>query len=146
LLSTSELADEAWVTAQYIGKLERAGVIKKVAYGKYAESAVGEIAAFRAGDPLPGEDSPANLTQERILLVRAQREKVELDLAERRGELKSRAESIADMVSMATAVRNRLLAVPDRVASRLGLPRHDIEVISEEIRAALTELSRAEEA
>jgi phage terminase Nu1 subunit (DNA packaging protein) len=102
---------------------------------------------FRTGgDPLPGEDSPANLTQERILLVRAQREKVELDLAERRGELKSRAESIADMVSMATAVRNRLLAVPDRVASRLGLPRHDIEVISEEIRAALTELSKAEDA
>jgi phage terminase Nu1 subunit (DNA packaging protein) len=50
------------------------------------------------------------------------------------------------MVSMATAVRNRLLAVPDRVASRLGLPRHDIEVISEEIRAALTELSKAEDA
>jgi hypothetical protein len=37
LLSTSELAEEAGVTAQYIGKLKRAGVIKKVAYGKYAE-------------------------------------------------------------------------------------------------------------
>jgi phage terminase Nu1 subunit (DNA packaging protein) len=144
LLSTSELAEAAGVTVQYVGKLERAGVIKKVAYGKYAESATGEIAAFRAGDPLPGEDSPANLTQERILLVRAQREKVELDLAERRGELQSKAEAAADLVALATAVRNRLLAVPDRVASRIGLQRHDVEVIAEEIREALTELSKAE--
>ena len=103
-----------------------------------------KIRAFRAGDPLPGEDSSANLTQERVLLVRAQREKVELDLAERRGELQSRAETAADLVALATAVRNRLLAVPDRVASRLGLPRHDAEVISEEIRDALTELSKPE--
>jgi phage terminase Nu1 subunit (DNA packaging protein) len=146
LLSTSELAEAARVTSQYVGRLERAGVIKKVAHGKYSESAIGEIAAFRAGDPLPGEDSPANLTQERILLVRAQREKVELDLAERRGELQSKAEAAADLVALAIAVRNRLLAVPDRVASRIGLQRHDVEVIAEEIRDALTELSKAEAA
>jgi hypothetical protein len=29
------------------------------------ESSVAEIAAFRAGGPLPGEESPASLTQER---------------------------------------------------------------------------------
>jgi phage terminase Nu1 subunit (DNA packaging protein) len=107
---------------------------------------VAKILAFRAGEPLPGEDSPAGLTAERILLVRAQREKAELDLAERRGELQSRAETANDLVVLATAIRNRLLSVPDRVAGRLGLPRQAIEVISEEIRDALTELSKAEAA
>jgi phage terminase Nu1 subunit (DNA packaging protein) len=145
-LSTSELVKAAGVTRQYIASLERAGVIRKVGYGRWPENSVAEIAAFRAGEPLPGEDSPAGLTAERILLVRAQREKVELDLAERRGELQSRAETANDLVALATAIRNRLLSVPDRVAGRLGLPRQAIEVISEEIRDALTELSKAEAA
>jgi phage terminase Nu1 subunit (DNA packaging protein) len=142
-LSTSELAEAAGVTSQYIGKLERAGVIKKVAHGKYAESAIGEIAAFRAGDPLPGEDSPANLTQERMLLVRAQRERVELDLAQRRGELQSRAEAASDLIALATILRSRLLAVPERISGRFGLPRNVIEGIAAEIRDVLTELSKA---
>jgi phage terminase Nu1 subunit (DNA packaging protein) len=146
LLSTAEIAAEAGVTRQYIGRLERAGVIEKSGHGKYKSTEVAKILAFRAGEPLPGEESPASLTQERTLLVRAQREKAELDLAERRGELQSRAETAADLVALATAIRNRLLSVPDRVASRLGLPRHDIEVIAEEIRDALTELSKAEAA
>jgi phage terminase Nu1 subunit (DNA packaging protein) len=143
-LSTSELVEAAGVTRQYIASLERAGVIHKVGYGRWPKSSVAEIAAFRAGEPLPGEESPASLTQERTLLVRAQREKAELDLAERRGELQSRAEPAADLVTLSKAIRNRLLAVPDRVASRIGLQRHAVEALAEEIRDALTELSKAE--
>jgi phage terminase Nu1 subunit (DNA packaging protein) len=119
-------------------------VIEKSGYGRYARSEVAKIHAFRAGEPLPGEDSPAGLTHERTLLVRAQREKAELDLAERRGELQSRAEIAADLVTLSNAIRNRLLAVPDRVASRIGLQRHAVEALAEEIRDALTELSKAE--
>jgi len=118
------------VTRQYIARLERAGVIKKVARGEYPASTLAEIAAFRAGDPLPGEESPAGLTHERTLLVRAQREKAELDLAERRGELQSRAENEAKAAALATDTRKRLLAVPDRVAGRFGLPREVIEGIA----------------
>ena len=146
LLSTAEIAAEAGVTRQYIGRLERAGVIEKSGHGKYAASEVAKILAFRAGEPLPGEESPAGLTHERTLLVRAQREKAELDLAERRGELQSRAETAADLVTLSNAIRNRLLAVPDRVASRIGLQRHAVEALAEEIRDALTELSKAEDA
>src|SRR5437879_8498433 len=80
LLSTAEIADEAGVTRRYIGRLERAGVIEKVGHGKYKSSEVSKILAFRAGEPLPAEESPAPLTQKRTLLVRPQREKPELDL------------------------------------------------------------------
>jgi phage terminase Nu1 subunit (DNA packaging protein) len=140
-LSTSELVEAAGVTRQYIASLERAGVIHKVGYGRWPKSSVAEIAAFRAGEPLPGEESPASLTQERTLLVRAQREKAELDLAERRGELQSRAENEEKAAMMATDARKRMLAVPERVAGRFGLPREVIEGIAEEIRDALVELS-----
>jgi phage terminase Nu1 subunit (DNA packaging protein) len=84
---------------------------------------------------------PASLTQERTLLVRAQREKAELGLAERRGELQSRAENEEKAAMLATDARKRLLAVPERVAGRFGLPREVIEGIAEEIRDALVELS-----
>jgi phage terminase Nu1 subunit (DNA packaging protein) len=141
LLSTAEIAAEAGVTRQYIGRLERAGVIQKAGHGKYAASEAAKIRAFRAGEPLPGEDSPAGLTHERTLLVRAQREKAELDLAERRGELQSRAENEEKAAMMATDARKRLLAVPERVAGRFGLPREVIEGIAQEIRDALVELS-----
>jgi phage terminase Nu1 subunit (DNA packaging protein) len=140
-LSTAELVDSSGVSRQYIARLERAGVIKKVARGEYPASAVAEIAAFRAGEPLPGEESPVGLTHERTLLVRAQREKAELDLAERRGELQSRAENEEKAAMLATDARKRLLAVPERVAGRFGLPREVIEGIAEEIRDALVELS-----
>jgi phage terminase Nu1 subunit (DNA packaging protein) len=76
--------------------------------------------------------------------VRAQREKTELDLAERRGELQSRAETKADLVALAIDIRTGLLAVPDRVAGRFGLPRNVIEGIAEEIRDVLVALSKAE--
>ena len=54
LLSTAEIAAEAGVTRQYIGRLERAGVIQKAGHGKYAASEAAKIRAFRAGEPLPG--------------------------------------------------------------------------------------------
>jgi hypothetical protein len=117
-LSTSELVEAAGVTRQYIASLERAGVIHKVGYGRWPKSSVAEIAAFRA-----------------------QREKAELDLAERRGELQSRAENEEKAAMMATDARKRMLAVPERVAGRFGLPREVIEGIAEEIRDALVELS-----
>jgi transcriptional regulator with XRE-family HTH domain len=66
LLSTSELAEREGVTIQYVARLERAGVIEKSGHGKYAASEAAKIRAFRAGDPLPGEESPASLTQERF--------------------------------------------------------------------------------
>jgi hypothetical protein len=141
LLSTAEIAAEAGVSSQYIARLERAGVIEKSGYGRYARSEVAKIHAFRAGEPLPGEDSPAGLTHERTLLVRAQREKAEHDLAERRGELQSRAENEEKAAMLATDARKRMLAVPERVAGRFGLPREVIEGIAEEIRDALVELS-----
>jgi transcriptional regulator with XRE-family HTH domain len=142
LLSTAEIAAEAGVSSQYIARLERAGVIEKAGYGRYARSEVAKIHAFRAGEPLPGEESPAGLTAERILLVHAQREKVELDLAERRGELQSRAENEANAVELVTAFRNEMLAVPDIVAGRFGLRRDVREGIAKAIGDGLEELSK----
>jgi hypothetical protein len=140
-LSTAEIAAAAGVTSQYIGRLERAGVIEKSGYGRYAASELSKILAFRAGEPIPGEKPTTALTEERVLLVRAQREKAELDLAERRGEFQSRAENEEKAGTLATDARKRLLAVPKRVAGRFGLPREVIEGIAEEIRDALVELS-----
>jgi hypothetical protein len=54
-----------------------------------------------------------------------------------------RANATAGEVVVAT--RNRLLAVPERAASRLGLNRQEVAAVDEEIRPALTELSECRE-
>jgi phage terminase Nu1 subunit (DNA packaging protein) len=140
-LSTAELAAAAHCSPQYVRRLERRGIVFKVARDRWPVSAVEDIADYRA-ERAPGAEADKSLAHERTLLVKAQREKAELDLAVRRGEMQLRAENEAKAIEIVVATRNRLLAVPERAASRLGLNRHEVAAVDEEIRAALTELSQ----
>ena len=112
-----------------------------MARDRWPVSAVDDIANYRA-QRAPGVEVDKSLAHERTLLIKAQRERAELELAVRRGELQSRSENQAKVIEVVVATRNRLLAVPERAASRLGLNRHQVAAVDEEIRAALTELSQ----
>jgi hypothetical protein len=92
------------------------------------------VIAFREGSPRSEAPATPELTLERTLLVKAQREKAELELAVRRGEFHSRAEEQARVIEIVVATRNRLLAVAERCASRLGLRRPEVAALDEEIR------------
>jgi hypothetical protein len=116
-LSTAELAAAAHCS-QYVRRLERRGIVFKVTRDRWPVSAVEDIADYRA-ERAPGAEADKSLAHERTLLVKAQREKAELDLAVRRGEMQLRAENEAKAIEIVVATRNRLLAVPERAASRL---------------------------
>jgi phage terminase Nu1 subunit (DNA packaging protein) len=141
-LSTSEFAAAIEVTPQHVARLERRGIIEKAAHGRYRASEIAKVIAFREGSPRSEAPATPELTLERTLLVKAQREKAELELAVRRGEFIDSAEEQARVIGIVVDTRNRLLAVPERAASRLGLNRQQVAAVDEEIRAALTELSQ----
>jgi phage terminase Nu1 subunit (DNA packaging protein) len=152
LLSTPAFAKAIGVTRQHVSRLVRAGIITKHSRGRFAVTEIAKVLAFREGGLEPGDDPEAmaevraELTLERTLLVKAQREKAELELAFRRGEMVNRAEEESKAIELVVNTRNRLLSVAERVAGRFGLKRHEVAVIDEEIRTALTELSQLGEA
>jgi phage terminase Nu1 subunit (DNA packaging protein) len=136
------LAAAISVTPQHVSQLERRGIIEKSGYGRYAVSEIAKVVAFREGSPRSETPATPELTLERTLLVRAQREKAELELAVRRGDMVSRADEEAKAIEVAVNIRNRLLAVAERCSHRLGLKRDVTLALDEEIRTALTELSQ----
>jgi hypothetical protein len=137
LLSTSQVAAALRCTRQWVSQLDRAGIIKKTRYGKYPLSAIADATAQMT----PSEQDTPTLAAKRGQLLDLQCAKVELALAERRGELQSKVEVEAKLAALVADTRKLMLAVPNRVSGRFGLPRDVIEGIAEEIRDALVELS-----
>ena len=93
-----------------------------------------------------GEAAPADFLASRARREAAEAAMAELRLAEQRGEL-IRTDAVRAVFGTALAVtRDRLLSIPDRLAPVLAAesaPRRVHEVMSAEIRDALTQLSVA---
>jgi len=91
-----------------------------------------------------GARSGAGLTAARARKAAAEAEIRELDLAERRGELLRRDEALATWQGIVATARQRLRAVPSRVAPQL-LAMADVpaihQLLLDEIDLALTELA-----
>lgn len=81
----------------------------------------------------------------RVRLATAQAELAEIRGAKLRGELVAAADVTATWAGMIADARQRLLAVPSRVAAKLGLPKESVAVVDAEIRAALTALAGQQE-
>jgi phage terminase Nu1 subunit (DNA packaging protein) len=80
---------------------------------------------------------------ERALLARAQREGQEMENAKKRGKLVDADAVRVEFASRIVACRAKLLALPDSVAARLGIPNPRVaaKMIREEITTALKELA-----
>lgn len=90
-----------------------------------------------------GDDSSNALRKERILLVRAQREKIEHELRVKNEQTISRAEVVESITRVYSVVRNRLLQFSNELPPRLdGLgPAAMAQVLRDEVIAVLTDLS-----
>jgi len=103
-----------------------------------------ELVRRRAPEPPPLYDEEfLDLNQERARLARAQREKTELENAEKRGELVHRTHMAAVMGRALTAFRARLLAASSKLAPRVnpGNPNLARDLIDRELNEALAELA-----
>jgi hypothetical protein len=84
------------------------------------------------------------LTEERTLLVRAKRQRAELDLKQKQGELVNKWEYDQKAFAFARRTRDRLQNVPDRVSGLCAAEQDQFKVhamLVKEIHEALCELS-----
>lgn len=86
-----------------------------------------------------------NVTEERAKLYAVQREKIELEVAFKRGDLIRSAEVEKALANMLCAFRSKVLAIPNRVAQELAEeldPRLVAARLHEVLTECLSELAR----
>lgn len=98
---------------------------------------------WREGQVTEGE-GPLNLNQERARLAKAQADKTELEAAELKGEMVRYEEISAHWTDRGSAIRQRLLTMPTKIAPRLRVAVNDQEaaaLMTAEMLEALAEIS-----
>ena len=144
ICSTGRLAEIIGLSDRRIRQLEEIGVFKKISRGKYALSDNIQAYIQWLKEQAAEKYEDLDLTQERTLLTKAQREKAEIELAELRDEIYRADYIIPIMQDLLLDVRNRLLAIPQRCAPQVMATTELIdaqEVIKAEVYDALTELA-----
>jgi len=116
------------LTERRVQQLAREGVIPKAENGRYDLVAAvrGYVKYLR--DRAMGGGAPPDAHAERARLLKANADKVELDLAERRQELVPVDEAAALLERVIVAVRARVLAIPTRAAPLVRGKRRTAEV------------------
>lgn len=147
VVSTAVLARLFDLSEARVRELTRAGKIPAAGRGRYALAAAIPAYCRTLRDAAAGRggDGPLDLAQERAALAVRQRERIELDLAARRGELVEAAQVERDAYRVARVTRDRLLNVPDRIAAEVAAetdPARVHRTIANEIATALRELTQ----
>ncbi|MFO1144675.1 MAG: hypothetical protein U1E59_20325 [Amaricoccus sp.] len=141
-VTTQQLATLTGVSAEAIRKAVREGRIPSKGRGRFAlgETLQAYCAGLRSVASGHGTvEEAADLTQERALLAKAQREAVDLKNAVARGELVGADDVVAEWQDILALVRANMLTVPVMAQQRLPhLSKHDVHVLGEVVRDMLT--------
>jgi len=135
------------LTPRRLQQLAAEGVIPKTDRNRYdlVESVRGYVRYLRDrafGPEL--RDSPDSFATQRARLTRARANAEELKARQLAGELIPAADIEAAWGAVTEVMRTRLLAIPSKVAARIGMARNAVEaqaIIRAEITEALTELA-----
>ena len=144
ICTTNRLAEIIGLSDRRIRQLEDAGILQKLERGKYNLPAAIQSYVKWIKDQAQKDNEDLDLTHERTLLTKAQREKAEIELGELRDEIYRADYIIPVMQELLLGVRNRLLAIPQRCAPQAMAATELIdvqEIIKAEIYDALTELA-----
>ncbi len=147
VVSTDVLADLLGYTRQRINQLAKEGVLEKQAPGRFLlKLNIKKYLDFiRAGQVSDDErEATARYWEEKARHEKAKREIAELKLARLKNQLHDAATIELMMTNMLTTFRNRILAIPQKVAPKIiGMKNlaEISEVINAELLEALNELS-----
>lgn len=136
-LTAAELGEWIGLTANRVHALGRDGVLPRTAEKTFPLQA--SIAAYcdHARSLAKGKAADKALAEEKIRLAREQADKIALQNAAARGELLDSREVANEWRAVVTDLRAAVLAVPSRVASRMGLGREETTALDAEIREAM---------
>jgi len=139
-LSAADLARFFDVDARTIHALRQKGILESVTpRGTAIFDTRAAVAAYLR---FSRRSSTSDLESEKLRLATAQAEKIELQNAAARGDLIPADNVRREWIGLAADLRAGLLALPSRVASRLGLDRATQAAIDSELRESLDVLSR----
>lgn len=147
IVSTDVLADLLGYTRQRINQLAREGVLEKQAPGRFLlKLNIKKYLDFvRTGQMTDEEEEAAKqYWEEKALHEKAKRQIAELKLAKLKNQLHDAADVEMVMTNMLTTFRNRILAIPQKVAPKIIGMKNLAEIseaINMELLEALTELS-----
>lgn len=141
-VTATVLADWLGLTVNRVHALGRDGVLPRTTGKRYRLRPAILAYCDHARSLAKGKQVDADLAAEKLRLAKANAEKAETTNAKARGELIPAVEVEREWASVLRGVRAAVLALPSRVAQRLGhLTPHDIAAIDREMRDALEELS-----
>ena len=123
-VSSTVLANLFGVSTRRIRQFENEGIIKKVARGKYSlqENIKNYLTYIQATSNLKNDtnvNEEVDYDVEHALLEKRKREKIELELAEMRGEMHKSSDVERVMNDMLSNFRSKILALPSKIAPQL---------------------------
>lgn len=143
-VSAAELAEWLGVSERSVRDFAKAGTVVRAAKNAYALQPSIRAYVEHLRGVASGRAATADLADLRRREALARAERYEIANAKSRGELVPAAEFERAWTAAYKIVRNHLLAVPARVRQALPtLTAHDVDTIDREVRAALTEASKA---
>lgn len=138
-LDAADLATLFGIHKRTVQQWASEGVLKRGAAGFDVRASIRAVV-----DRLQiGRAKSGDLTAERTRLAAMQADKVELQNATARGELIPAKEAASAWAATLIALRAAMLAIPGRVAPRLGLNAASLGDLDSEIRAALEDATHA---
>ncbi|OPJ63698.1 hypothetical protein [Clostridium chromiireducens] len=149
VVSSTVLADMFGLTTRRIRMLADEGIIHKTSRGRYnlQENIKSYIVYLKANQDLKEkivDDDRLDPDEERALLTRRQREKLELELAAMKGQMHFSNDVERVMNDMLANFRAKIIALPTKVSPIL-IARNDIseiqELLQREFFEVVTELS-----
>ena len=141
-VDAATLADLLGITPNRLNALARDGHVPKSGRGRFPiPEATRVYVAWCRANPSGRRVANPDHADAKSRLTTAQAELAEAKLARERGELLPAADVRAEWTALATDLRARLLAIPPRVASALGLDRDAAGRLDAEMRAALEDVA-----
>lgn len=136
-VTAAELGVWLGLSPNRVHALGRDGVLPRTADKTYPLRASVRAYADHARQLAKGKASDADLAAEKVRLAREQADKIAFANARARGELLDSREVATAWRGVVVDLRAAMLAVPSRVAARLGLDRKTTAALDREVRDAM---------
>lgn len=140
-VSAEELAEWLGLTPNRVSALAREGVIPRDADKRFPLRASIRSYCAHARAGATGRRADTELAAEKLRLAREQADKIAFANAHARAELLDAREVATAWRGVVVDLRAALLAVPGRVATRLGMSREEAVALDSEIRTAMEALA-----
>lgn len=145
-VTAGELAEWLGLTANRVSALARESIIPRNAEKRFPLRAAIKAYCDHARAGATGRRADAELAAERLRLAKENADKIAFQNARARGELIAATEVEREWASVLRDVRAAFLAVPSRVAGKLGhLTPHDLAALDAEVRDVLHELTKMDD-